>query len=335
MTSSERLGVQRAKTVYAPDERVACFEVDVTTRGRGTVVLSGTVQTDRVRRRLLETVNRTSARDVHDNLSVLEDHAEPRTTDRRVLPVFGAPDDDAEQVTQLLYGAAVTAYDERDRWHRVRTPGNYLGWVDATALTDVGGTAQDEWVADAVITAVPATPVKTSDTSMRTVPAGTDCRLESREDDHVTVSFRTGARMTLPASAVGEMTPVGTGDDVVAVARQFLETPYEWGGLTIEGIDCSGLVWVSYATIGLSLPRDADQQEMMGVDVDRADLAPGDLLFFPGHVAISLGGTEYIHAYGGDDEVTINSLDPDSDRYLESLDDSMTGARRLLSEGHP
>ena len=340
MTSSERLAVQRVKTAYATDERVTCLEVDVDTPERGTngpVTLSGTVQTDRLRRAVVDAVERASVHEVQDDLTVLEGGSEPRTTDRRVLSVRGEPDGEAEQVTKLLYGAAVTAYDGCDEWRRVRTPSGYLGWVDDGALTSVTEPTEGEWTANAVVTAAPADAVDESELSMETVPAGVDCRVESRADDgdEISVSFRTGDRATLPASCVRERRPIGTGDDVVSVARQFLETPYEWGGMTAEGIDCSGLVWVSYAAVGVSLPRDADQQSTMGRDVDREDLAPGDLLFFPGHVAISLGGSEYIHAYGSADAVTVNSLDPDDERYVESLDESVTATKRLLPEGRP
>ncbi|WP_137290812.1 C40 family peptidase [Natronorubrum halophilum] len=340
MTSSECLAVQRTKTAYAPDERVTCLEVDVNTpeRGKnGPVALSGIVQTDHLRRAVVDAVERASVHEVRDELAVLEDGSEPRTTDRRVLSVRGEPGEGAEQVTSLLYGASVTAFDERDGWRRVRTPSGYLGWVDGGALTSVTGSTRDEWIPDAVVTAAPADVIEESETTLETVPTGVDCRLESRADDgdEILVSFRTGARATLPASCVRERRPIGTGDDVVSVTRQFLETPYEWGGMTPAGIDCSGLVWVSYAAAGVSLPRDADQQSTMGTDVDRDDLAPGDLLFFPGHVAISLGGSEYVHASGSADAVTVNSLDPEDERYLESLDESMSATRRLLPEDRP
>lgn len=338
MTSCERLAVQRARAIYAPDERVACLDVDVAVIQSGkheTVSLSGAVQTERLRRAVVETVDRASVREVRDELAVLDDSSQPRTTDRRVLPVRSTPDDDAEQVTKLLYGAAVTAYDERDGWRRVRTPGGYLGWVDGSALTDGIVCTRDGWTANAVVAATPADVASESTISIETVPAGVDCRVETREDDQVSVSFRTGARATLPASYVRTQRPTGIGANVVSVAGQFLGTPYEWGGMTTEGIDCSGLVWVSYAAAGVSLPRDADQQSTMGMDVDRDDLAPGDLLFFPGHVAISLGGREYIHASGSAEEVMVNSLDSDDERYLATLDESMTATKRLFSEGSP
>ncbi|MFP9193065.1 NlpC/P60 family protein [Natrialbaceae archaeon A-CW1-1] len=365
MTSVEELAVQRVKTVHAPDDRVVCFEVTVEAEDEGDdetpgIVLAGTVQTDRTKESLLEELRQLSTgRTVRDSLSVLEGTGEAMTTDLHVSAVRGEPHEDAEQVTQVLYGAELTAYDSRDGWRRVRTPGGYLGWVEATALTDPGvaaddvdvtdpGTAvdavdktdprgtrngvdvtnQSEWRPDGVVTA-PTTPHQ-SNATPETVPAGVDCHLESRDDEEVTVSFRTGVRATLPETAIHERTSTGTGADVVAVARQFLRTPYEWGGMTIEGIDCSGLVWVAYASVGVTVPRDADQQRDLGTDVSQDNLEPGDLLFFPGHVAISLGGSEFVHAYGSAEQVTVNSLDPSHAEYVESLAESVTAMKRFL-----
>ncbi|MFP8958788.1 NlpC/P60 family protein [Natrialbaceae archaeon A-CW3] len=355
MTSVDELAVQRVKTVHAPDDRVACFEVTVEAVGEDDenpeIVLTGTVQTERTRVKLLEELRRLSTdRTVRDGLSVLEGTGEAMTTDRRVSAVHGEPRVDAEQVTQVLYGAEITAYDSRDGWRRVWTPCGYLGWVDATVLTDPGAaadadyvtesgetreavdeTSPGDWCPDGVVTA-PTTPIQPNE-APETVPAGVDCRLESRDDKEVTVSFRTGVQATLPAPAIHERTSTGIGADVVAVARQFLETPYEWGGMTTEGIDCSGLVWVAYAAVGVTVPRDADQQRELGTDVSRDDLEPGDLLFFPGHVAISLGGPEFIHAYGSAEAVTVNSLDPSHAVYVESLEESVTAMKRFLPEG--
>ena len=67
-------------------------------------------------------------------------------------------------------------------------------------------------------------------------------------------------------------------DDPLAVARGFLGTPYVWGGLGRDGIDCSGLVHLSFRAIGSRVPRDAADQAAAAVPVD--DPRPGDLFFF-------------------------------------------------------
>jgi cell wall-associated NlpC family hydrolase len=146
------------------------------------------------------------------------------------------------------------------------------------------------------------------------------------------VAFRTGATARLPASAVAHPPTDPTAEDVVANAQRYLGTEYGWGGMTTEGIDCSGLAWMAYRLAGLTLPRDADQQRHVGESVapDPEHLRTGDLLFFPGHVAISLGGAEYVHASGSENGVIVSSLDPEDDRYVESRAEDFEAATRIL-----
>jgi gamma-D-glutamyl-L-lysine dipeptidyl-peptidase len=86
----------------------------------------------------------------------------------------------------------------------------------------------------------------------------------------------------------------------VAHARSYLGSVYEWGGMTAAGIDCSGLVHMSFRAAGRLVPRDADQQEEAGVEVD--DPRPGDLVTYgdPGkpadHIAFWLGEGRILHS---------------------------------------
>jgi hypothetical protein len=89
--------------------------------------------------------------------------------------------------------------------------------------------------------------------------------------------------------------------DLLATARAYLGAPYEWGGMTESGIDCSGLVHMAYRLTGRLIPRDADQQEAVATPIEEADARPGDLVCFgdPGkahHIAFWLGAGRVLHA---------------------------------------
>jgi cell wall-associated NlpC family hydrolase len=67
---------------------------------------------------------------------------------------------------------------------------------------------------------------------------------------------------------------------VLAQAKRFLGLPYLWAGMTAWGFDCSGLTSAVYSQLGITLPRDAADQSLVGKQVDRSDLRVGDLVFF-------------------------------------------------------
>jgi cell wall-associated NlpC family hydrolase len=90
--------------------------------------------------------------------------------------------------------------------------------------------------------------------------------------------------------------------------------PYVSGGTTPSGFDCSGFVQWVYARHGLPLPREVRDQFRVGSEVGDDAIEPGDLLFFstvsrgPSHVAIAIGGDQFVHAPGSKGVVRVESL---------------------------
>ncbi|MDO4285896.1 MAG: NlpC/P60 family protein [Eubacteriales bacterium] len=113
---------------------------------------------------------------------------------------------------------------------------------------------------------------------------------------------------------------------IVAEAKKYLGTQYRWGGKSPEGIDCSGLAFMSYFMNGILIYRDADLVEGYPVhEIPREKLKQGDLIFFPGHVAVSLGGEKFIHSTGHQGElgVVYGSLKEGDPGYRPDLRDKV------------
>lgn len=114
------------------------------------------------------------------------------------------------------------------------------------------------------------------------------------------------------------------GDDIAALALEYLGTPYAYGGASPKGFDCSGFTMYIFSLKGYSLPHSATSQwNSIGEYVDRSDLQPGDLVLFCdparsngkacSHVGIYIGDNEFVHASSGSSgkQVRISSLSED------------------------
>jgi cell wall-associated NlpC family hydrolase len=134
--------------------------------------------------------------------------------------------------------------------------------------------------------------------------------------------------------STGDETETDLGTQICNFGAKYLGTPYRYGGSGPGGFDCSGFVGYVYKQHGYNLPRTAAGIYGVGVAVDKANLRPGDLLFFKGR------GTSYINHVGiyVSDNKFIHSSSPNSGgviySYLNSAYYSQTyvGAKRVLPE---
>jgi cell wall-associated NlpC family hydrolase len=218
----------------------------------------------------------------------------PRTAQR------AAPNDDAEQINQLLFGEDFDALTVADgyAWGRARRDG-YVGWV-ATAALGKRADPPDGRVS-ALRTAAFSTPsIKSAVWGLLGLNALVT--VVDRKDDMALVA---GAGW-VPSV---HLAPIGGGfGDPATAAEMFLGAPYVWGGRDSLGLDCSGLVQQALFAAGMACPRDADQQATLGVPVDCVDLRRGDLVFWQGHVGLMLDSERLLHANAHHMAVAIEPL---------------------------
>ena len=122
--------------------------------------------------------------------------------------------------------------------------------------------------------------------------------------------------------------------DLISFAKNFLRANYIYGGATPTGFDCSGFTQYIFSKFGFSLPHNAADQAKIGIPVSKAELLPGDLVFFitensiiVNHVGIYIGNNQFIHASSALGEVTITSLNT---HYYQT---HFNSAKRIFQSG--
>ena len=246
----------------------------------------------------------------------------------------GEPSPGASLTTQALRGETVQVYevDEGWAWCRLLDDG-YVGYIPAAALAPLEGPASHKvTVLSTFLYPGPSMKLPISET----LPLNAKLQVSGMEGDFA----RIGQEGFVWAGHIEPLSVIA--QDTTAAAEQFIGAPYLWGGKSIHGIDCSGLVQTALAAAGIAAPRDTDMQEAaLGqplvaneeaarpVTQWNCRLQRGDLVFWRGHVGIMRDANNLLHANGYHMLVASEPLTGAVERIAANSFGAVTSVRRL------
>jgi len=223
-----------------------------------------------------------------------------------VVPIRKEANDRSEMISQLLFGESFQIIEELGKWSFIKcTFDNYEGWIDNNSIS---------FLSEEIFLQLHSTPEFITQNLSNTIlnsrnekiilPAG--CTLPNFDINKNSFTIKNN-NYTLPEGFKNDL------EDIENLAKQFLHSPYLWGGKNPFGIDCSGFTQVIYKIKGIKIPRDAADQVKEGIIINFiSEAKKGDLAFFDNnegditHVGIIISENEIIHASG---KVRIDKLD--------------------------
>lgn len=320
------------------DTRLFAFDVRAVADGAGQVKLQGYVEFQQTRAGLVGFLSALGFDVSDDELETLPSASLGKQAFGLVKTThtlsYSRPVDPRSVVTDCLLGEKLYLLRESGDHLLVHSGEGYLGYV---ATTDVHRVSAASFARYPTVNSVRMVADHTLSSGL-VIPAGAQLMRLPSEERTVLVALPTGATTEIPPNTCEPAsTPDADIDRAIVVGKQLLGTPYYWGGKTSQGIDCSGLVQVAFATIGVHLPRDSNQQFLLGhltaTRWHRAGLRRGDALYFLGphgrirHTALYLGGDRYLQAE--EPTVNIRSLNPEHEDYDERRASSFAFGKRL------
>ncbi len=314
------------------------FYFDVTTdREAGRVVLRGDTERREFKTITREVFKQLGFTSVVDRIEIVPNlKTDPNPFGVAVLPhvlTWSEPSLEGIPMDEALFGEPVYVLKELPHAMLIKTITGYWGYAAKDGIQRLD---RKQFVQ--LLNAPKATLLQDYEANGSRLPSG--CRLVINDwatGKDCVLQGPDGKTRTVPQAICEQSHRDAEIARLIAYARTFLHAPYNLGGKNREtGIDCSGLVQLSYRILGVNLPRDAKQQYLGGhliLPCVKEALLPGDALFFMNesgqvdHVGIYLGHHQLIHATGN--QVKIQSLDPKAPDYLKRFTHDFIGAKRF------
>lgn len=250
-----------------------------------------------------------------------------------VIPVRSQPSDKSEMSSQVIFGELTAINYKYQQWLNIRTiHDNYEGWVDEKQLVRI---PEDEFrrLADAAkLVSIDIVQVVNDYSRNTMVPVLIGSTIPYLENGRFTVN---GFEYGFEGNATSSLQPVNK-EFLVENALMYLDAPYQWGGRSLFGIDCSGFTQMAYKLCGINLLRDAELQATQGEVINfLAEAIPGDLVFFDNdegkiiHTGIIISDQRIIHASG---KVRIDQIDHNGiyNQDLKKYTHKLRVIRRIL-----
>jgi len=326
--------LQILKKQLVPDKRVAILDIELKDTLQPVIIVSGETDLPDAKKQIIKFLADKNISFV-DSIRVLPDTL---VGDKiwglvtlSVANMRSQPDDASELVSQAMMGTPIKLLDYKNKWYRVQTPENYIGWMDASSIQRLAPVEMNRWkqsgrylynqISGYAFDAPGKKGMVVSDLVL-----GDLFEVESAAKGFLKMKFpdgRTGYVRKSECISFEEWCSLKpNAQSVLSVARQMMGFPYLWGGASSKAIDCSGFVKLVYYSQGVILARDASQQARYGEKIDFSNmnnLQPGDLLFFGrsaqriSHVGLYISKGDFIHSSG---RVHISSLDPADTKYV-------------------
>ena len=344
------------KKTYAPDKRVALYDLNLELKNSKLIITGETDQPEALK--ILVNNLETKGLIIENHTTLLPDSSvagfSGAVVNNSVANIRSNPKHSAELATQAILGTPLKVLKIAGDFYLVQTPDGYISWVDHGGVTLLTAEQFNAWNNSTKIIFtntfgfVYEAPGNDLD-KVSDIVLGAQLSLIEETTNYFKVQYPDKREGYLKKSEslpyeywLGQVD--GSGSLLELYAKELLGVPYLWGGTSTKGMDCSGFTKTVYLMNGYVIPRDASQQIMAGEDVDPdlnfTKLQKGDLMFFGKkatdstkqrvtHVGIWLdnGQGEFIHASG---RVKLGSIDPKSPLYDQHNTNRYLGSRRYL-----